>query len=137
TPSDMDPAAPLPAPGRRDAGGDAAWAQARREALAATDAALAARFDAGADATRLVAERARAADEVATAAWSRCLGDARGLSLFAVGGYGRGELFPHSDIDLLVLADRDPDEAVGAALSRLFALLWDCGLPAKIGRAHV
>ena len=127
----MDAAAPPHAPGRRDDGDDAAWAQARREALAAADAALAARFDAGAEATRLVAERARAVDEVAAAAWSRCFGDAAGLSLFAVGGYGRGELFPHSDIDLLVLADEAPDEATGAALSRLFALLWDCGLPAS------
>ena len=114
-----------------DDGDDAAWAQARREALAAADAALAARFDAGADATRLVAERARAVDAIAAAAWARCLPGFDGLALFAVGGYGRGELFPHSDIDLLVLAAEEPDARSGAALSRLFALLWDCGLPAS------
>lgn len=127
----MDAPAPTDAPGRRDDGGDAAWAQARREALAAADAALAARFDQGADATRLAAERARAVDGIVAAAWTRCVPASRGLTLLAVGGYGRGELFPHSDIDLLVLAEEEPDATAGAALSRLFALLWDCGLPAS------
>jgi [protein-PII] uridylyltransferase len=127
----MDAAAPSDAPGRRDDAGDAAWAQARRDALAASDATLAMRFDGGADATLLAAARARAVDAVAAEAWARCVDGAAGLALFAVGGYGRGELFPHSDIDLLVLADEEPDAVAEAALSRLFALLWDCGLPAS------
>ncbi|GGK07023.1 [protein-PII] uridylyltransferase [Luteimonas terricola] len=127
----MDAAAPSDTPGRRDDSGDAAWAQASRDALAATDAALAGRFDAGADAIRLAAERAAAIDAVVAEAWARCIPHAAGLALFAVGGYGRGELFPQSDIDLLVLADGEPDAAAGAALARLFALLWDCGLPAS------
>src|SRR5690606_14190922 len=129
--SDVDAAVPPDAPGPGDDGGDAAWALAARDGLAASDAAPAARCDRGDDAIRLAAERARAVDAVVAGAWRRCFPTAAGQALFAVGGYGRGELFPHSDIDLLVLADEEPDAAAGAALSRLFALFWDCGLPAS------
>src|SRR5690606_39071928 len=75
--------------------------------------------------------RARAVDGLIRDAWSRCVpGDAR-LALFAVGGYGRGELFPYSDIDLLVLAAEAEQHARRDALARFFALLWDIGLEAS------
>jgi [protein-PII] uridylyltransferase len=51
------------------------------------------------------------------------------VALFAVGGYGRGELFPQSDIDLLVLAEAGPQLRHADAIARFFALLWDAGLP--------
>jgi [protein-PII] uridylyltransferase len=109
---------------------DAAWAAAARAALAADDAAFAARFDAGEDIDRLLAARTRAVDAWVRQAWERCIGaDRTDVGLFAVGGYGRGELFPHSDIDLLVLAEPDAQCAHHDALARLFALLWDAGLP--------
>ncbi len=110
---------------------DAAWAANARAALACDDEAFAARFDAGEDIDRLLAARARAVDAWVRAAWDRCIGvEPSELALFAVGGYGRGELFPHSDIDLLVLAEPDAQQRHQAALARLFALLWDAGLPA-------
>ena len=52
-----------------------------------------------------------------------------GMALFAVGGYGRAELFPQSDVDLLVIANPQAQAAHAGALARLFALLWDAGLP--------
>lgn len=50
------------------------------------------------------------------------------IGLFAVGGYGRGEMNPHSDLDLLVLHDdaRQPDW-VKAGNAELQTLLWDVG----------
>ncbi len=51
--------------------------------------------------------------------------------MFAIGGYGRGELFPQSDIDLLVLGDDIAQQAQRDALSRFLAVLWDAGLQAS------
>ena len=45
-----------------------------------------------------------------------------------VGGYGRGELFPHSDVDLLILLGAPPDAITQARLEGLVQLLWDLGL---------
>jgi [protein-PII] uridylyltransferase len=51
-----------------------------------------------------------------------------GAALVATGGYGRGELFPCSDIDLLVLLAREPGDEERGALERLIGELWDIGL---------
>jgi [protein-PII] uridylyltransferase len=107
------------------------WAQDARAALAQTDARLAKRFDQGERVERLVALRARAVDELIRQAWSRCIPGDSPLALFAVGGYGRGELFPQSDIDLLVLADENAQHDYGDHVSRFFASLWDAGLQAS------
>ena len=48
-------------------------------------------------------------------------------ALVALGGYGRGALCPHSDIDLLVLHDGADPDAVGALAERLLYPLWDAG----------
>ncbi|MDE2382714.1 MAG: nucleotidyltransferase domain-containing protein, partial [Xanthomonadaceae bacterium] len=107
---------------------DAAWSVAARAAVALADAKLARRFDAGVPADRLIALRARAVDVQVRAAWQRCFDEAVPLALFAVGGYGRGELFPHSDIDLLVLAEPAAQQQGETALARFNAMLWDAGL---------
>ena len=130
----MTEAAPTAADGSSippTADGDPAWAAAARAALARADAGLAARFDRGDDVDALVAARAAAVDAQLRAAWARCLPAHTGLALFAVGGYGRGELFPQSDIDLLVLGDDAAQAAGRDALSRFLALLWDAGLQAS------
>jgi len=49
-------------------------------------------------------------------------------ALVATGGYGRGELYPSSDIDLLVLLAKDPSEAERETLERLIGRFWDIGL---------
>ena len=51
-----------------------------------------------------------------------------GSALAAVGGYGRGELYPFSDVDLLILLPLEPDAAAEATLSGLVAAMWDIGL---------
>lgn len=108
---------------------DAAWAAAARQAMAHTDARLSRRFDQGDDIDRLLALRARAIDHLMGAAWRRCLPADTLLALFAVGGYGRGEMFPRSDIDVLVLGEPEEQRLCQEALSRFFALLWDAALP--------
>jgi len=50
------------------------------------------------------------------------------LALVAVGGYGRAELYPKSDIDLLILLPQQPDPALEKRLQSLVSTLWDIGL---------
>jgi [protein-PII] uridylyltransferase len=50
------------------------------------------------------------------------------LALVAVGGYGRGQLFPHSDIDLLILLNQPADDSLQDKLQRLVGVWWDIGL---------
>ncbi len=50
------------------------------------------------------------------------------LTLAAVGGYGRGELFPYSDVDILVLLPQEPDAELKAKLETLIGGLWDTGI---------
>jgi [protein-PII] uridylyltransferase len=135
------------APARADAlamtGDDAAWTLEARAQLRSCDEAAALAFDtrvvrltrdANDDAIDAVLlTRGGCVDDVVRAAWRRSGCAQPGLALFAVGGYGRGELFPHSDVDLLVVADVAGQAAFAPALSRFFALLWDAGL--KTGHA--
>ncbi|WP_155057695.1 [protein-PII] uridylyltransferase [Streptomyces blattellae] len=52
----------------------------------------------------------------------------KGASLIAVGGYGRGELSPRSDLDLLLLHDGGDTDAVAALADRIWYPVWDLGL---------
>ncbi|MFF0018255.1 [protein-PII] uridylyltransferase [Streptomyces sp. NPDC005374] len=52
----------------------------------------------------------------------------RGASLIAVGGYGRGELSPRSDLDLVLLHDGSDSGAVAALADRIWYPVWDLGL---------
>ncbi|HWU11995.1 MAG TPA: [protein-PII] uridylyltransferase [Streptomyces sp.] len=53
----------------------------------------------------------------------------RGAALVAVGGYGRGELSPRSDLDLLLLHDGTADaKAVATLADRIWYPVWDLGL---------
>ena len=84
---------------------DAADAITRyRDALSAGNAWLDARFRADENVEVLVSERARLIDALVVSAWQRYDGAADDpLTLVAVGGYGRAELHPGSDIDVMVL----------------------------------
>ena len=119
---------PIPASAASAGALHAQWAARARELLARGDARLLRRYDRDIDINRLLALRARLVDDLLRRAWHECIPDRAPLSLLAVGGYGRGELFPHSDIDLLVLAEPHVQETYSAALSEFFTLLWDTGL---------
>ena len=77
----------------------------------------------------LVHARARLIDVVLCEIWPRKLsGHVTDWSLVAVGGYGRGELHPYSDVDLLILVPTPLDDAGRGALERFVTFLWDIGL---------
>jgi [protein-PII] uridylyltransferase len=98
-----------------------------RESLAAASEDFRARFEAGEPVVDLVHARARLIDEVLTSLWEEHL-ESLGVALVAVGGYGRGELHPYSDVDvMLLLPDMLPDSA-DDALSAFVTALWDIGL---------
>jgi [protein-PII] uridylyltransferase len=100
-----------------------------RHMLACGTAALTSRFLAGESAGRLVRDRARLVDLVITAAWHQSAAPALpDTALVAVGGYGRGELHPHSDVDLLVLLPNRGHRKARNPVAGFLALLWDVGL---------
>ena len=76
---------------------------------------------------RLLKRLRQNADVILTQAWKAFAFPAN-TALVAVGGYGRGELFPYSDIDLLILLGSDPDEITRGKLEQLVQQLWDLGL---------
>ena len=86
-------------------------------------------FHDGQAAESLVRARAHLVDEVLREAWARHLpAGATGIALVAVGGYGRGELLPASDIDILLLHDGTSLDQLKRPLEELTAFFWDIGL---------
>ncbi|MFQ3786634.1 [protein-PII] uridylyltransferase [Halomonas sp. A29] len=86
------------------------------------------RFHAGADIRALVHGRAWSLDQLLGVAWSLHDWPDDGVALLAVGGYGRGELHPHSDVDLMLLLEHDDDTPYREPLTAFITLLWDIGL---------
>ncbi|MDX1633429.1 MAG: [protein-PII] uridylyltransferase [Marinobacter sp.] len=100
-----------------------------RELLKTAYNADAQAFQDGADVRQLVRSRAETVDQVLRLIWNRYPFSASGdIALVAVGGYGRGELHPHSDIDLLVLTRDGVQEAWQEDLGSFVTLLWDLRL---------
>ncbi|MGB1109295.1 MAG: [protein-PII] uridylyltransferase, partial [Gammaproteobacteria bacterium] len=83
-------------------------------------------FDNDVDIMELVHARAAFVDAVLCNAWARMVPN-QNLALVAVGGYGRGELHPHSDVDILILVDQQ-DDSLGETLGQFLTFLWDIGL---------
>ncbi|REL32388.1 [protein-PII] uridylyltransferase [Thalassotalea euphylliae] len=83
------------------------------------------------DMENLVLARAQFVDLVLTKLWVQHQLDEYQLSLIAVGGYGRGELHPHSDVDILLLTqqsiEKDLEEKIGAFITQLWDVKFDIG----------
>jgi [protein-PII] uridylyltransferase len=81
--------------------------------------------------TRLFKQHCKLIDSLLVSIWEQANID-KCCCLIAVGGYGRGELYPYSDIDLLILIpefdDLQVSASINAKLEALVGLLWDIGL---------
>lgn len=76
----------------------------------------------------LVADRAQLVDRIIVRGWEAFSTAAEtGIALIAVGGYGRRELHPASDIDLLLLSQGDARKS-RETIANFLAFLWDLGL---------
>lgn len=74
------------------------------------------------------AERTAAADALCVSAWESVSGPDTGAALVAVGGYGRGELAPYSDLDLVLVHDADlPTAVLERVAGQVWYPLWDSG----------
>ena len=97
-----------------------------RHRISLADANLADRFWNGEDVDLLVAERARLLDGFLAEIWQHWFEFRSDIALLALGGYGRGELHPQSDIDLLILVSRARKDS--EEISAFVRFLWDLRL---------
>lgn len=111
--------------------GPGAFVEDLRKRLADHDAVLADRYWARHNVDDLISERTRFFDDMLREIWLSCIPEKarKDLALLAVGGYGRGEQFPYSDVDLLILAKRPTAwrEEVRSFLHLLYDLNLDVG----------
>lgn len=99
-----------------------------KERLRAGKETLYQHYDQGVPVARLVQELSELIDAVLRDVWALHLGASTAAALVAVGGYGRRELHPASDIDILILIDVEPAPPLIESIERLLTLLWDIGL---------
>ncbi len=99
-----------------------------RDALTQGQTYLLQQFEREVDVVDLVHARAQYVDQALQHLWSQEHDDNFPACLIAVGGYGRGELHPYSDIDLLLLLDDSISQSPPESLSNLLTQLWDIGL---------
>ncbi|MCF1181897.1 [protein-PII] uridylyltransferase [Marichromatium gracile] len=125
----MSDTAPTPAPPQTpDPQPHRARIDSYRERLRAGRESLYSRFDQGAPVTELVLAHSDLIDGVLRDLWTEHLGDTESAALVAVGGYGRRELQPASDVDIMILVAPDAESRLSTQLEILLTLLWDIGL---------
>ena len=79
------------------------------------------------DATKALQRQCALVDAALRAIWSET-GQSDELALIAVGGYGRGLLYPYSDVDVLILLPDQLGDSARAGVEALVGVLWDVGL---------
>ena len=98
-----------------------------KQAITTATEYLHAQFRSGARTGDLIRQRARFMDALLGTLWERHDWGGADIALVAVGGYGRGELHPHSDIDILLLL-RDGNQGCERQLEAFLTRMWDIGL---------
>ena len=85
------------------------------------------RFEAGTPVREVINKRAWLIDRLLTCAWQRHIAS-DSMALVAVGGYGRGDLLPASDVDLMLLIKPRRQKHLKSGIENFLAFLWDIGL---------
>ena len=85
-------------------------------------------FDQGVPISGLVLARSQLIDSILGEVWQLFVGDSQAAALVAVGGYGRQELQPASDLDILILMEPEAIAALHEPIGALVTFLWDIGL---------
>ena len=98
-----------------------------KETIARGDEYLKESFDSGTAIEILVPQRAWFIDQILVQAWKHAISDKK-IALVAVGGYGRGELHPASDIDLMILVNPRTTRETEEEIQKFIIFLWDIGL---------
>ncbi|RKU03317.1 [protein-PII] uridylyltransferase [Burkholderia sp. Nafp2/4-1b] len=102
-------------------------ALSRRAEFKAAKVDILERFRTATNVASLMHALSKLTDEALKRVWDDC-GLPATLALVAVGGYGRGELAPYSDVDILVLLPDAHDPALDARIERFIGMAWDLGL---------
>ncbi|MDZ4097301.1 MAG: [protein-PII] uridylyltransferase [Methylophilaceae bacterium] len=103
------------------------FAKTWRQRLQTEQALLQTAFEADANTARLLKQHSKLVDTLLQDLW-RSANISPEVCLIAVGGYGRGELFPYSDVDLLILLPENASAEVNQSIEALIGLFWDIGL---------
>lgn len=103
-------------------------AQSAKNALIDLNQTILDSFNAKSDIRSIVSTRCLHVDKLLQQQWSAHSLELYPIALVAVGGYGRGELHPQSDVDLLFLTEGELNQDAEHALSAFIAFLWDAGL---------
>jgi [protein-PII] uridylyltransferase len=93
-------------------------------------------FELNGDGLRAATARAALVDELVMRFWSAEV-DAdpklgKGIAVAAIGGFGRGHLFPYSDVDLFFCVEKSAEKVAKEAVRRVSQSLWDCGLQVSL-----
>ena len=100
-----------------------------KQHIKAKQDALSSRFVPQKSVRNLLKEHSNFTDEILSSTWRQLLTvDADKHCLLAVGGFGRQELFPHSDIDLLIIPADKVIPGVQDKMAQFCNFLWDIGL---------
>ena len=100
-----------------------------KDAVTAIDSGLKGIYQSGCDVNTVVYGRSSLIDQIIDAIYSHLFKDMdQEIALIAVGGYGRGELHPRSDIDLMILLKEEENQNTKDLLEKCLMLLWDIRL---------
>lgn len=84
-------------------------------------------FEDGTSIRHIVLARSNAIDESLSLLWQKAgLNDSK-ICLFAVGGYGRQEMLPYSDVDIMLFSENELDTTQEQQVSQFIASVWDTG----------